>query len=80
MGLSELCLIDENSEEVHNLQSPDGFIDENSEEVHNLQHNLQSADGLPAENSEKVHNLQSPDEKISSDGHHNSVFFMRTRP
>ena len=34
-------LLDENTEEVHNmhhnLQSPDGLLDENSKEVHNLQ-------------------------------------------
>ena len=78
IGLSELCILDKNSEEVHNLQSHDGLLDENAEENrhHNLQspnglrdknaeeaHNLQSSDGLLDENSEEVHNLQSPDEK-----------------
>ena len=54
IGQSELCLIDKNSEEVHNLQSPDGFLDENAEEVHNLHQNLQSPDGLLDENPEEV--------------------------
>ena len=58
IGQSELCLLDENSKEVHNLQSPDGLLDENSEEVHNLHHNLQSPDGLRDENSEEVHNVK----------------------
>ena len=66
IGLSELCLIDENSKEVRNLQSPDGLLDENSEEVHNLHHNLQYPDGLLDDNSEEVHNLQSPDEQMCS--------------
>ena len=62
IGLSELCILDENSEDQ---QSHDGLLDENAEEVHNLQHNLQSHDGVPDENAEDVHNLyhnlQSPD-------------------
>ena len=41
IGLSKLCILDENSEEVHNLhhnlQYPDGLLDGNVEEVHNLQ-------------------------------------------
>ena len=61
IGLSELSILDENSEEVHNLQSLYGLLDENAEEVHNLHHNLQSTDGLLDENSEEVHNLQSHD-------------------
>ena len=60
---SELCILDENSEEVHNMHSHDGLLDENAEEVHNLHNNLKSPDGLLDENSEEVHNLQSPDEK-----------------
>ena len=64
IGLSELSILDENSEEVHNLQSLYGLLDENAEEVHNLHHNLQSPDGLLDENSEKVNKLQSPDEKM----------------
>ena len=52
IGLSELCILDENSEEVHNLQSHDGLLDENAVEVHNLLHNLQSPNGLLDENSE----------------------------
>ena len=52
IGISEVCIFDENSEEVHNLQSNDGLLDENAEEVHNLHHNLQSHDGLLDENSE----------------------------
>ena len=58
--LLELCIIDENSED---LQSHDGLCDENAEEVHNLHYNLQSHDGRLHENAEEVHNLQSPDEK-----------------
>ena len=62
IGLSELCFLDENSED---LQSHDGLLDENAEEVHNLHHNLQSHDGLPDKNAKEVnylhHNLQSPD-------------------
>ena len=46
IGLSELCILDENSEEVHNLQSHDGLIYENAEEVHNLHYTLQYPDGL----------------------------------
>ena len=57
IDLTELCILDEDSEEVHNLQSHDGLFDENAEEVHNLHHNLQSLDGLLDENSEEVHNL-----------------------
>ena len=34
IGLSELCIPDENSED---LQSHDGLLDENAEEVNNLQ-------------------------------------------
>ena len=60
IDLSELCILDENSED---LQSHDGLLDKNAEEVHNLHHNLQSHDGLLDENSEEVHNLQSPDQK-----------------
>ena len=66
VGLSELCILHENSEEVHNLQSHYGLLDENAEEVHNLHRNMQSPDGLLDENSEEVHNLQSPDEKMCS--------------
>ena len=55
--LSEICLLDENSEEVHNQQSPDGLLHENSEEIYNLHHNLQSPDSLLDENSEEVHNV-----------------------
>ena len=58
ISLSELCILDENSEEVHNLQSHDGLINENAEEAHYLHHNLQSPDGLLDENSEVVLNLQ----------------------
>ena len=58
IGLSELCILDDNSKEVHNLQSHDGLLYENAEEVHNLYHNLQSPGGLLDENSEKVNNLQ----------------------
>ena len=36
IGPSELCILDDNSEEVHTLQSSDGLFDENSEELHNL--------------------------------------------
>ena len=39
IGLPELCTLDENSEEVHNLQPHDGLLDENAEEVHTLHHN-----------------------------------------
>ena len=54
IGLSELCILDENSED---LQSHDGLLNENAEEVHCLHHNLQSHDGLLDENFEEVHNL-----------------------
>ena len=30
IGISEVCIFDENSEEVHNLQSYDGLLDENT--------------------------------------------------
>ena len=67
IGPSELCIFDQNTEEVHNLhhhlQSHDDLLDENAEEVHNLHHNLQYPAGLLDENSEKVQNLQSLDEK-----------------
>ena len=62
IGLSKLCILDENPEKVHNLQSHDGLLEENAEEVHNLHHNLQSNNGVLDENSEEVHNLQYPDE------------------
>ena len=51
IGLSEICILDENSEEVHNLQSHDGLLDENAKEAHNLHHNLQPPDGLLDEDS-----------------------------
>ena len=43
IGLSELCILDGNSED---LQYLDGFLDEKAEEVHNLHCTLQSPDGL----------------------------------
>ena len=62
IGPSELCILDENYED---LQSHDGLRDENAEEAHNLHHNLQSPDGLLDENAEEANNLhhylQSPD-------------------
>ena len=42
IGLSELYILDENSEDLH---SHDGLLDKNAEEVSNLHHNLQSPDG-----------------------------------
>ena len=51
IGLSELCILDENSED---LQSHDGLLNENAEEAHNLHHNLQSSDGLLDENAEEA--------------------------
>ena len=56
IGLLELCILDENFEEVNNLQSHDGLLDENAEKVHNLHNNMHD------ENSEENHNLQSLDE------------------
>ena len=58
IDLSELCILYENSKEVHNLQSHYGLLDKKAEEVHNLHHNLHSPDGLLDENAEEVHNLQ----------------------
>ena len=58
IGLSEPCILNENSEEGHNHQSHDGLLDENAEKAHNQHNNLQSSDGLLDENSEEVHNLQ----------------------
>ena len=65
-----LCLIDQNSEEVHNLQSPD----------EKLCSWRPSELCLIDQNSEKIHNLQSPyeEENISATIHENSVSLIRT--
>ena len=46
-GLSELCILDENSEEVQNLQSHDGLLDENAEEIVLCANNVMTHNNMP---------------------------------
>ena len=62
IGISELGIPDENSED---LQSHDGLLDEKAEEIHNLHHNRQSHDGVLDENAKEVHDLHHKLESLS---------------
>ena len=77
IGLSEVRIFDENSEEVHNLQSHDGLLEKNAEEVYNLHH---TCNLLMVSLRRTLKKSITCNEKNVPDSHQNSVSLIRTRP